>query len=178
MTSSPRLVIRCLAALLPVTCSTNLPAQPMPILFGIEIGSPFSVQECPKQGLDWPEMCFISRSYLRAELFWLKTGPPSWATSVAVDLDTNNNVKEMVVLTKGAGVQALVGQLLAERLGKPTASSSVELANAAGLKVTSMLQQWTGAVWEVHFTGVSGKIDSGVLVARSPKLPVKSGPKL
>ncbi len=168
------------AAFLLSTAMIGSTAQAAVSMYGIEIGSPLNIKECPKSKIafKWEyqsstELCAQDASpsempadfKYSARIVFPAGKMPSgiagrWVSATIID----GVVQGLIAWTGGYSTQDIVYRQLQEKFGPPVTSSRQPLASGSGAIMGGIVASWSinGGI-EVNFTGVIGAIDQGMI---------------
>ena len=178
MASFVRTPVVAIACLAPVLASAQSDVE---IAYGIRIGGPLSVPECPKM-LRGGAFVMYERSPMPCVKADAPTAAPgdftrggmivfpfnqrpaqsSW-DSVGLVMH-EGRVGALVVGTFGHAVQSTIFDDLVAKYGKPVESAMLPVQNAMGAKYESIVAQWEVGTVHVQFFGISGKLNQGLLL--------------
>lgn len=182
----------CLAA-----CATTPPAQhpcsapagiAAPVdaqhaIFGLALGQPLALPECPKIGAGAhiqygysKESCYqrttniaacsaLIDGYARIEFPVLSL--PYWAKSVTARV-VEGRIEGIRIYTSGIKGQKPALDALSEKFGKPSSSLNTEVQNRMGAKYQSLNSLWTVSDVSVVLIGTTGHLDDGEVEIATP----------
>jgi hypothetical protein len=180
MTAIKYATVVALTAIASLMSVTSCRAQPN-TAYGIEIGAPLPLTECPRKEIAGSVMYGVAAQPCVQDTF-PKVGVPldrggglivfppgqspagsAWNRIGVVLLD--GRVGALVVSTAGLHTQQQVYDTLVAKYGEPSQKSLLPVQNALGAKFESIVATWDrGENLQVLFRGTSGRIDSGEIL--------------
>jgi len=153
-------------------------------LFGVTLGAPFVLQECPKKELGGTTVyeqataatCFErfgSQEQLRATSpiatdavmirFAAADVPVVMSGNTAIGLVIDGNLEGCTFNTRGIDAQAQVLEVLKQNFGEPGSYARKQAQNVLGETYESFDATWTKPDADVLFRSVTSRIDTGLL---------------
>jgi hypothetical protein len=155
-------------------------AAPAVSLYGLELGAPFVLPECPLS--EQTDMCwsasFVPKTRAEAVLppgpgemreklvYFAAGGAPriSSARYFTVKI-ADRALQEIAITTKGLSVQEDAFKQLSDKFGKPELFNVAHLQNGFGAKFDRIEAQWRAGTMTIRFFGMLDKVDIGLIEA-------------
>ncbi len=154
-------------------------------LFGITLGRPLTLQDCPHKPngsydhlfAKWTGLCVDLQDPIdhawgtrRFHVYFPSDSAPRWVRSEALWVQTlKGKVASIEISTCGVSCQGAALDALREKFGPPTAQSDRKLANRLGAKFTSHDAAWVIHGQSVVLQGIADDVDWGAVTATTPE---------
>lgn len=141
-------------------------------VFGLPLGQPFTVPECPKDVGEFAALC--AQSYDQAAgggiflNFPTQATPAVMSSSVAVVTVKGGNLVGVEFNTLGVTNQDFVLVELSKKYGKPTAMTKSTIQNISGAEFTRLHATWSLPDSYVDFDSAPLTIDLGLVTIVTP----------
>jgi hypothetical protein len=150
----------------------------MHTVFGIALGQPLAVPECPKYGsglfLDYgysADTCY-QRTAEKAVCAPLLEGYagihfkilslPTWSSQSEITARiVSGRVEGIRIYTTGISGQDEAIEELTQKYGKPSSTLNTDVQNRMGAKFVSLNASWTVGDLEIVLIGTAGRLDEG-----------------
>lgn len=152
--------------------------------YGIQIGAPLQLAECPKLVAGSTAIYKGSNAPCIQEIF-PKAAPGNFATGGMIAFPPGQwpaqaaggrigvsivagNVAVLVVPTSGFNAQQRIYDDLVAKYGQPASRATIPMQNAIGARIEGIGATWHAGSVDVLFNGVIGKVDQGQLLIGTP----------
>jgi hypothetical protein len=161
-----------------VLLSANASAAEQSVsLYGVELGKPFTLPECPLSGQT--AMCFqrttgtafdvaapISRGERSVAVYFASGEMPSIVNYRYFGVQLSDGVVQQIsIVTKGVSAQEDTLRQLTQKFGPPGSAPTKVMQNGFGATYSSVDALWHIGNYWLSFRGIDGRADRGSILA-------------